>query len=287
MESCHVCYCVDSGFEKYAIASIISLFFNSKIKPKIHIIYNKFTDKKKLRIAEKLFKTKFNYYLADDKLFYGLPVLGGYSTYYRILIPDLLPKSIKKVLYLDCDTIVENDLTGLFSMDLSKNALAAVEDVGAVKSDFKMLKKRLKIPEKNSYFNSGVMMMNLEFMRKNSSGKKIVSFLKRNTAKVVMHDQDGLNAVLFNHWIKIPETYNYIIMNNSLIFDKHANPKIIHFAGLKPEIIRIISPGNDYCKKYYEYLAMTRLPEEKLTNEDIKKVIKRVYKAIFETKFFF
>jgi lipopolysaccharide biosynthesis glycosyltransferase len=286
MDKCHVCYCVDKGFEKYAIASIISLFLNSKIRPKIHIICNKFTDKKKLRIAQKMFKARFSYYLAGDKLFYGLPVLGGYSTYYRVLIPGLLSKNIKKVLYLDCDTIVENDLTGLFSMDLSKNALAAVEDTVTVKSDFKMLKKRLKIPINKSYFNDGVMMLNLEYMRKNNSSQKIMSFLKKNTEKIVMHEQDGLNAILFNNWIKLPETYNYTI-NFDLIFPKNINPKIVHFAGLKPEMVKILNPINVYCKKYYEYLAMTPLPKEELTNDDIIRLIKRIYRTVFRTKFFF
>ncbi|MDD4353469.1 MAG: glycosyltransferase family 8 protein [Candidatus Nanoarchaeia archaeon] len=286
MENCHICYCVDKGFEKYAIASIISMFLNSNIKPKIHIIHNKFTDKKKLKLAEKLFKTKFKYYLTDDKLFYGLPVLGGYSSYYRILIPELLPKNIDKILYLDCDTIVENDLTGLFSMDLAKHALAAVEDVVTLKSDFKNLKKRLKIPKDKSYFNSGVMMFNLDFMRENNSAKKIISFLHKNVDKIVMHDQDGLNAILFNYWIKLPETYNYII-NVDLIFPKNINPKIIHFAGLKPEMVKILAPGNIYCKKYYEYLDLAKYPKEEITRDDIKKLIKRLYKILFETGFFF
>lgn len=286
MEKCHVCYCVDKDFEKYTIASLISLFLNSKIKPKIHIIHNKFTDKKKLRIVEKMFKTKFKYYLTDDKLFYGLPVLGGYSAYYRILIPNLLPKTVNKVLYLDCDTIVENDLNGLFMMDLSKHALAAVEDEITLKSDFKNLKKRLRIPKNNSYFNSGVMLLNLEFMRNNNLTKKILDFLHKNNERIVLHDQDGLNAILYNHWIKIPETYNYI-NNFELIFSKNINPKIVHFAGLKPELVRIINSNNIYCKKYYEYLEMTNLPKEEVTSEDFKKLMKRAYQMLFRTKFFF
>ncbi|MFA5333848.1 MAG: glycosyltransferase family 8 protein [Candidatus Nanoarchaeia archaeon] len=286
MEKCNICYCVDKGFEKYAIASIISLFLNSKLKPKIHIIHNKFTDKKKLKIVERMFKTKFSYYLTDDKLLYGLPVLGGYSVYYRILIPKLLPKTIDKVLYLDCDTIVEEDLSGLFSIDLSNNALAAVEDYVAIRSDFKMLKKRLKIPKNKSYFNSGVMLLNLEYLRRNDSSKKIISFLKKNNEKIVMHDQDGMNAVLFNKWIKIPETYNYII-NINLIFPKNINPKIVHFAGLKPEMIKIINPNNVYCKKYYGYLEMTDLPNDDFTSEDFIKLMKRTYQTFFRTKFFF
>jgi lipopolysaccharide biosynthesis glycosyltransferase len=224
--------------------------------------------------------------LADDKPFYGLPVLGGYSAYYRILIPNLLPKKVKKALYLDCDTIVEGDLSGLFSIDLSSKALAAVEDVVTLKSDFKMMKKRLKIPSESSYFNSGVMMFNLDYLRKNDSCNKIIHYLHKNVEKIVLHDQDGLNAVLFNHWIKLPETYNYII-NFDLIFSKRINPKIIHFAGLKPEMVKIISPGNIYCKKYYEYLNMTPLPKEEFSSEDFVKLIKRAYQTFFKTKFFF
>jgi len=286
MEEFHVCYSVDAGFEKYAIASIISFFLNSKIRPKIHIIHNKFTDKKKLKVAEKLFKTKFNYYLVNDKPFYGLPVLGGYSTYYRLLIPEVLPKRIPKALFLDSDTIIENDLLGLFSIDLKNKALAAVEDYTTLKSDFKSLKKRLRLPKESSYFNAGVLMLNLDYFRKNNLSQKIIKFLHKNTERIVMHDQDGLNAILWNKWIKIPEVYNYII-SADLLFAKNINPKIVHFAGLKPEMVKILNPGNVYCKKYYEYLDMANYPKEEITRNDIKRLIKRLYKVLFETGFFF
>jgi len=287
METCHVCYCVDKGFEKYAIASIISLILNSKIKPKIHIIHNKFTDKKKLRFVEKMFKTKFNYYLTEDKRFYGLPVLGGYSTYYRLLIPELLTKKIKKALYLDCDTLVEDDLSEIFSLDLSNKALAATEDITMVKTDFKMLKKRLKIPKNKSYFNAGVMMLNLEYFRKKKLVKKIILFMKKNIEKIILHDQDGLNAVLKNEWVKLPEYYNHLLITFDLFYKPKVHPKIVHFAGFKPEMIKIIQPGNIYCKKYYEYLALTPLPKEELSKQDIIRLIKRIYISLFKSKFFF
>lgn len=287
MKKQHICYCVDKGFEKYALASIISLFMNSKIKnPIIHIIHNKFTDKKKLKLAEKLFKKKFKYYLTDDSLFYGLPVLGGYSAYYRLLVPDLLSKKISTALYLDCDTIIEDDISSIFSFNLEKHALAAVEDVVMIKSDFKSVKKRLKIPQKNSYFNSGVILMNLDFMRRISSSKKVINYLKKNIKNIVMHDQDGLNGVFYDKWIKLPEEYNYVI-SFDLFHSKLKKPKIIHFAGFKPEMVKVINPGNYYSKKYFEYLDMVNFPKDELKKEDVIKFFKRAYKALFETGFFF
>jgi len=278
MKTCHVCYCVDEGFEKYVIASMISLILNSKIKPKIHIIHNKLTDKKKLRFVEKRFKTRFKYYIVNDSKFYGLPVLGGYSVYYRLLIPELLSKKIKKVLYLDCDTLVENDLSKLFSIDLSKKALAAAENITKLKTDTKTLKKRLKIPINKGYFNSGVMLLNLDYFRKHDSSNKVISFMKKNVKKIIMHDQDGLNAVLKNDWIKIPTSYNYIL-NFNLSSLKNINPHIVHFAGLKPQMFNILNPGNIYCKKYYKYLSMTPLPKEEIEKKDTINYMKRLYDA--------
>ncbi|MDD5054173.1 MAG: glycosyltransferase family 8 protein [Candidatus Nanoarchaeia archaeon] len=284
----HVCYCVDKDYEKYAVVSIISLLLNSKINPEIHIIHSDLADKKKLKIAEKLFKKKFKYYLAEDSEFYGLPILGGYSVYYRLLAPRIFPKKIKKILYLDCDTIIEGDLSGLFSVDLHGKALAAAEDINMIKLDLKNFKKRLGIPKNGSYFNSGVMLLNLDFFRKKNLSKKIIDFMKKNVEKIVMHDQDGLNAVLHNDWIILPEEYNFIC---SPFWDfskaKNSAPKIVHFAGIKPELLKIISPQNIYCKKYYKYFSMTPFQKEKVSNKEIIRMIKRLYDVLFKSKFFY
>ena len=72
----------------------------------------------------------------DITLLHGLPTAKYWSvetsvaTYARLLIPDLLPKTIERTLYLDADCIVVSDLTALWQMDMGQAAIAGIADVG-------------------------------------------------------------------------------------------------------------------------------------------------------------
>jgi lipopolysaccharide biosynthesis glycosyltransferase len=90
----------------------------------------------------------------NEKQFKGLPIFKTYDSkivslanYYRLLIPELLPSEIEKVIYLDCDIILNKDISELWNINI-KNYLGGCVEIG------------------QSYFNSGVMVLNLYEFRK-------------------------------------------------------------------------------------------------------------------------
>ena len=111
----------------------------------------------------------------------------------RLLIEDLLPKDINKVLYIDADTIVANNLDELENYSFRNDIGAAVVKDAVRENDY----SRLNLDKnKHIYFNSGVMLINLDFWRKHHVGMKCLNMIIENPASSFMPDQDALNIVL-------------------------------------------------------------------------------------------
>lgn len=168
------------------------------------------------------------------------------ATYYRLLIPKLLPKSIKKVIYLDCDTVVLNDISDLWDQAADNHYLLAVPDMWTemlyVSSPFGLkLYQELNIPADNKYFNAGVLVLNLEKWRKDEIADKIINYLRLYQEYVIWLDQDGMNAILSGRWGELDPRWNVATMfyrYNSWFespFDKETydniieSPYIVHF----------------------------------------------------------
>lgn len=178
------------------------------------------------------------------------------SIYYRLLLANILPSNLHKILYLDADIVVRHDLSDLWNTDLTGKALAAVSDQytpdGAC--------HRLGYPVEKGYFNSGVILFNLDYFREYRITDKLISFIKTHPEKLGCPDQDTLNAVLYNEKIDLRVIYNVqegyyripptIDMTEELDKAIH-DPSIVHFSTNN-------KPWNKHCQHplrnlYYEY----------------------------------
>lgn len=151
------------------------------------------------------------------------------ANYFRVLAPRILPTNIKKILYLDCDIVVRRSLQDLWKVDLCDHALAAVEcSFWDLTSDF-----FVPLPPGAKYFNSGVLLINLDYWRKNDVCERTLGFVRNHPEKVNLYDQDALNAVLVNRWITLPATWNEqarsTIGRPALRDENIADPAIVHF----------------------------------------------------------
>lgn len=155
--------------------------------------------------------------------------LWTYMTLMRTTYTKYLPEDLDKVLSLDCDVIVDQNIDELWDLDISRYFAAAVKE--PVKS------KRNGTP----YVNVGVTMFNLDNLRKYKMDDKIIRAL--NFKKFGWPDQDAINELCKGHILVIPPTYD---SNNYTQPSKHnwvtddlkdiknrvllENPKIIHYA---------------------------------------------------------
>ena len=123
------------------------------------------------------------------------------SIYYRLLFPQLLPASVNKFLYLDTDIVVLQSLRELFSTNLGGHPVAAVQDKIVLRPELPILR-----PE--SYFNSGVLLINKTVWLEQDISGKAIGFIKNNAEKLVNPDQDALNAALLGNWVELEKRFN-------------------------------------------------------------------------------
>lgn len=109
------------------------------------------------------------FYEPDIKLLEGFTIRKfskriSMATYYRCILSKLLPTDIDRLLYLDCDIVIVGDISEYWNTPLSdETGVAAVADMGC---DEAARYEILKYPMEDSYFNAGVLLINLNYWRK-------------------------------------------------------------------------------------------------------------------------
>lgn len=162
----------------------------------------------------------------------------GVAALFRLSIDTLLPLEVHKAIYLDCDVLLYTDINELWKIDLENYTIGAVTNLGH------QPEKRLGIKD-GEYFNSGILLIDLDKWRKETIGPKILEYMTSNDAGLMFPDQDGLNISLKNNWKHLPLRWNQQPATYSMYAKKHFekslscqdyheaifNPAIVHFLG--------------------------------------------------------
>ena len=90
----------------------------------------------------------------------------------RLFIGTLLPKTVKRVLYLDCDTVVVQSIGNLWNLDLKGHVAGAVMEP----TIYQVVKQEIGLKEQDPYFNSGVLLIDLERWRADGVEKRLLDF---------------------------------------------------------------------------------------------------------------
>ena len=159
---------------------------------------------------------------------------------YKLCLGEVLPQ-YEKIIYLDSDIIVFQDLQEMFSIDLEDNYIAGVFSPGHYLYRRDLINK-LGIPDLNQYVNAGILIFNLKKIRQDKLEKKLCSFIGQFNDSI---DQHIFNKVCYDKIKLIPFKYNvnqtYLPLFKSddieaFITKKEAseiinNPVIFHYTG--------------------------------------------------------
>ncbi len=178
------------------------------------------------------------------------------TTYYRLFIPEMFPK-YDKVVYIDGDTIVREDIANLYHADLGNNYIGAVRDQLVVQTDTygDYVEKVLGI-SRGAYFNAGVVVINCEQFRKQNILKQFIELLNTYTF-VVAQDQDYLNILCKDNVLWLDSRWNVQMTGNIPFSEDRA--KLIHYnLAEKPWHYESCRMG----KYFWEYAKKTEKYEE-------------------------
>lgn len=272
---------IDQSYIAYCGVMLGSLFEHNPSETFcIHAISSRVTPAQQMQLITfcQKYKATLTFYNVDFDSIKDFPIKAkdhlSLAAYLRLFMSELLPSDIDKVLYLDCDMIVVDSIRELWNIDISQVAVAAVEERPPYDTDSPL---RLGYPSSFSYFNSGVMLINLKRWREKDLLRHCKEFLANQFEKIRLHDQDVLNALLYDERLFLPIRWNvmdFFLFTRPLVQECRkealqqaiAQPGIIHFTGKrKPWLHSCDSPYRNYYLKLarkYHWKVIT--PQESI-----------------------
>jgi lipopolysaccharide biosynthesis glycosyltransferase len=237
---------IDDKYAKPLVTMLNSLFKHNKACTyNIFVLSLNVSDENKKQISTWIHQKGHNIHYIDIKkaTLEKFPLKEtetiSKATYLRLFIPELLPQNINKVLYLDVDIIINKNLTELYDSNIEHFALAAIEDA----PNSSIIAQEIS---PTPYFNAGVLLLNLNYLRDIHFTTQALQFIQANHNKIIFHDQDVLNAMLHDKCLLLPIQWNALgcfFLNPPIIQKSRISqlqqalndPAVIHFSGsIKP-----------------------------------------------------
>lgn len=187
----------------------------------------------------------------------------------RLLLDRFLPKKVKKVLYLDGDTIVRDNLSDLYNINMHGAVIGA-----GIEPTVNQKHKDTLLDTKSFYYNSGVLLIDLRKWRSEHISKKLTDYYRAHGGKLLAPDQDAINGTLEGKIYTLPPKYNFFNIYNQYTYnfirklvspieyfskseynESLQNPVIIHYLG--EERPWRAGSTHKYRSDYKKYLALT------------------------------
>lgn len=264
----------DNNYSSHAGVVIASFVSNNVGSHNFYIVSDYISEDNKRKLKE-CAPTSHFYYIGIDKHLAEMFPMGkrmanhyvSVAAYYRLFALSLLPASIERILYVDSDIVFRGNASALYNTPrLQDYCLLALEESSTMALAGC---QRLGYPNSFSYFNSGVLLLNMHEIRKEYYFGQAVNYATSHT--IIFHDQDILNGLFHDKKAFFPLKYN--VLDSFLICHAQLpqryenqkedllNPVIVHFSGpLKPWYQEC---NNPYRCLYEKYLSMTPWRGEK------------------------
>ena len=192
------------------------------------------------------------------------------SVYFRMFIPLLYPEYDKGI-YIDSDTILNDDIAKLYAYDLKDNLLGGIFDSSII--DIPIFSEYIEKADgvsRYDYINSGVLLINLKKMRDINFDNHFLYLLNKYDFEVVAPDQDYINAMCLGNILHLDEKWNVMPVEGKEEID---NPSLIHYnLFLKPW--HYDAPYDTYFWEYAEksvFYEQIKGIKDNFTDEDKRK----------------
>jgi lipopolysaccharide biosynthesis glycosyltransferase len=255
----HLAIAFDQNYLSPFYALLMSILeHNSRNKIVIHAIITGVTENEQEQIREFIRKHghDINFYEIDQEYVSKFVLVSKWTAavYYRLFFTFLIPADVQRLLYIDTDVLVVNDLSELYRQDLHSYP------VGAVYDNYVKTAPQLGIEQEGNYFNSGVLLIDVAKWKEQQISEKAMQFLADYPDKIKFVDQDALNAVLKNNWKKMDWKYNtmYSLIPQDIrkdqLDDFIKDKVILHFTLQRPWNMLC---RNRYRDMYHRYLQQS------------------------------
>lgn len=292
----NVAYSSSESYAEICGISLVSLFENNKDVDwiTVYIIDNNISEQNKQRLkktAEKYSRELIFVSCFDlEKLTHTNIYVGRWniSTFFRLYLASILPESVERIVYIDCDTIVRHSIYDIYQIDFGSCSVAGVDDC---RSDL----YRVEIGSKPGevYINNGFIIINLKKWREEHLEDEFCRYISERDGDLTYMDQAPLNGILGarGQILELPAKYNaqrifYDFSYDELMklrrprhhltreeYDDAINdPIVVHFtpvfiSGTRPWQTKDSHP---YTKEYRFYKSISEWKDEPYRQDDRK-----------------
>ena len=150
--------------------------------------------------------------------------------YARLMIDRLVGAEVERVLYLDCDMLVRDNIEKLYDIDMEGHPIAAVRDsIGAFITGGRDLRANRDIFDiADPYFNAGMVLIDVAQWRAADLIGRMEQALADGVMARIYYDQDFLNMVFARRWLQLPWRWNTIDARHA---HEGLDPAILHYTG--------------------------------------------------------
>jgi len=276
----NVAYSTSDSYSKCTGISILSLYENNRniVNLNVYVITINVTEENivKLQDIAKTYGRRIEFVNVTDELVNLKKTLelesfrGSYSVYCTLIMDKIFPH-LEKILVIDSDTIINGSISELWETNIENHALALVPEIGlygkiSSSEDHDVLYRH------STYYNTGVLLYNLNKWRADNVNKLILVGVKRHKKKYRIFDQSIINHLLNDKILRLKLKYNFYaavhgitystlqrIFSQKKVFlerefiEATNNPVIIHFTGFpfeRPWYEQGVTPYNSMYRSY-------------------------------------
>ena len=236
---------VDKNYIPPLQVMLTSLYMNNPGEDvEVYLLHSKLQEKELEPLEKQCGRLGYKFFPVkiEDSWFSQAPVTKQYprEMYYRLLAPCFLPQKLHRILYLDPDILVINSLKPLWETDMKGRLFAAAAHTG--KTNLANNINQVRLGTTHKYFNSGVLLINLDQGRKEILPEEIFRYAGEHAKELLLPDQDILNAVFGSRTLELDDyLWNYDARNYSTYLLRSGgvcdmdwvmgNTGILHFCG--------------------------------------------------------
>ena len=302
----HVVYASDDKFAEILGVSLVSLLDNNQDMKQItvYVLDSGVSDenKEKIECLCEQYKRTSPVWIPATNISEVLDMKvitdrGSLSQYARLFISSVMPEGLSRVLYLDCDIIINKSLFELWNLDLQGNTIGALMDAFS-----KQYRANIDLQPKNIMFNSGVMLIDLDMWKEKDIEGQLKQFITKKRGKVQQGDQGALNAVLSKDTFCFEPRFNSVTIyydfsyqemmvyrkppefyNEEQILEAVEHPVLIHFTtSFLSKRPWIEGCNHRYVDVWLKYKKMTPWVTKPLWKYQKKTGIAGVYTSIIK-----
>ena len=237
-----VALCLDAAYAPHAAVLMNSIITNTERRVRFHILDDGTEAATRDAIADMVRARRSECLWYDVELETPAEATAyGWSpsASYRLFLPQILSAEIERVIYLDVDTVVFDDIGELWDLKLGGSAVGAVRDIPGSQQD---LDRRLELLGSADYFNSGMLIMDLAAWRRENLADEVWAAMVAARGAYMFPDQDALNAVFAGRWRRLPDRWNMqrpvtkstarqLGMSSRHYISLALSPAMVHFTG--------------------------------------------------------